>query len=243
MTDRKPDLIDALEGDRVLVFVAYAGMTPLDLVGPVQVLSQLGPPYKVVVAGATKDPIATDVAFSLQPSHTFAEVPAPYGVFVPGGGIGSIRAMADPILVEYVRSAAAQARLVGSVCTGALVLAAAGLLEGKKATTHWSALEWLKKLGARPVQERWVEDGNIVTAAGVSAGIDWALALAARLTDEERARHVQIVIEYDPDPPFGWIDWDDKSDFDALAPVIEQEFADARAALAARPDLIKKLGF
>jgi transcriptional regulator GlxA family with amidase domain len=242
MADRGLDLIDALDGERVIAFVAYPGMTPLDLVGPLQVLNELGKPYRVVVVAATKEPLATDVPLQLKPSHTFAEVPAPYAVLVPGGGIGAIKAMVDPAVVDYVRGAAANAKLIGSVCTGALILAAAGLLEGKKATTHWAAIEWLRKLGARPVQERWVEDGNVVTAAGVSAGIDWALALAARLTDEDRARQIQIVIEYDPDPPFGWIDWDDKSDFDALTPVIDAAFAGAGAALAARPDLMLKMG-
>ncbi|MGE0385861.1 MAG: DJ-1/PfpI family protein [Gammaproteobacteria bacterium] len=242
MSDREPDLIDALDGERVIAFVAYPGLTPLDLVGPLQVLALLGPPYKVAVVGAAAAPMATDTPLKLVPSHTYADVPEPYALIVPGGGAGAVRAMADAALQEYLREAAAHARILGSVCTGALVLGAAGLLEGKRATTHWAALDWLKKLGAKPVQERWVEDGNCLTAAGVSAGIDWALALAARLTDEDQARLAQIMIEYDPDPPFGWIDWDAKSDFAALQPRLAREFASASEVLASRPDLVRKLG-
>lgn len=244
MTDREPDLLDALGDDdeRVVAFVAFEGLTPLDLVGPVQVLSRLGPPYTLKVVGAEVRPLATDTPLALVPSHRFDEVPEPHALLVPGGGLAAIRAMADEELQEYLARAARKARLIGSVCTGSLILAAAGLLQGKRATTHWATLDWLRRLGAIPVQERWVEDGSCVTAAGVSAGIDWALALTARLKGEEHARRVQIMLEYDPDPPFGWIDWDAKGDFDELAPLIEAEFSGARAALAARPDLIKKLG-
>ncbi|MCC7411635.1 MAG: DJ-1/PfpI family protein [Gammaproteobacteria bacterium] len=242
MTDREPDLLDVLDSERVIAFVIYPGLTPLDLVGPVQVLSQLGPPYRLCVVGEEVRPLETDTPIRIEPSHTFAEVPDPYAVFVPGGAAAALRAMADEAVQGYLRDAAGRARLIGSVCTGSLVLAAAGLLEGKRATTHWTCMGWLKKLGARPVQERWVEDGNCVTAAGISAGIDWALALTARLKGEEHARRVQILLEYDPDPPFGWIDWDNKADFDALGPLLEQAMGDPRAALAGRPDLIKKLG-
>lgn len=248
MTEREPDLLEALEREqerereRTIAFVVYPGLTPLDIVGPVQVLAQLGPPYRLVVVGAAIEPMPTDTPLLIQPSHRFDEVPEPYAVLVPGGTLAAVRAMVDPAVQGYLAGAGRRASLIGSVCTGALVLAAAGLLEGKRATTHWAAMDWLKKLGARPVQERWVEDGNCITAAGVSAGIDWALALTARLQSEEHARTVQMIIEYDPDPPFGWIDWDDKAGFEQLAPIVAHEFDGAAEVLAARPDLVKKLG-
>jgi transcriptional regulator GlxA family with amidase domain len=242
MTEEEPDLLTGVEQARTIALIAFPGMTPLDLVGPLQVLSQLGAPYEVVVVAASTEPMATDTALNLQASHTFDQVRRPYAVFVPGGTLGAIRAMADPQLQDYLHAVCPGASLVGSVCTGSLILAAAGLLEGKRATTHWSCMEWLRKLGAHPVQERWVEDGKYTCAAGVSAGIDWAIALVAKLRGDEAARAAQIMIEYDPDPPLGWIDWDDSAEFERLQPWIDQAMAGAGEALAGRPDLKAKLG-
>jgi transcriptional regulator GlxA family with amidase domain len=115
--------------------------------------------------------------------------------------------MGNQAIRGYLRHAAQTAPVVGSVCTGALILAAAGLLEGRQATTHWAYHRLLERLGATYVRQRWVEDSKFITSAGVSAGIDMALALVARLTDEATARMVQLAIEYDPHPPFGGIDW------------------------------------
>jgi transcriptional regulator GlxA family with amidase domain len=116
--------------------------------------------------------------------------------------------MSDPLIRDYVRSAAASAELVTSVCTGSLILGAVGLLEGRDATTNWFYSGILEDLGATYHQRRWVEDGNLIMSAGVSAGIDMALHLAARLTDEATARRVQRAIDYDPQPPWGGIDYD-----------------------------------
>ena len=136
-------------------------------------------------------------------------MPQPYGVLVLGGGPGSIAAMGEEKLLRYVRSAAEGAGLVGSVCTGALILASVGLLEGRQATTHWACHKVLEGFGATYRRRQWVEDGKFIMSAGVSAGIDMGLQLAARLTDEETARQAQLWLDYDPQPPFGGLDYED----------------------------------
>lgn len=136
-----------------------------------------------------------------------AEGAAPSVLGVPGGLIGPVKAMVDPLLLDYVRTAAETAQTIVSVCTGSLILAAARLLDGLEATTHSCFMETLERLGARPVQRRRVESGRILTAVGVSASLDVGLVLAERLTDRGVARILQTVIEYDPEPPFGPVDW------------------------------------
>ncbi len=138
---------------------------------------------------------------SLNPEASFEEAPNPEVVMVPGG-IGTRALMEDERILGWLRTAHAGSTWTTSVCTGALLLAAAGLLEGLEATTHWAELETLERYGARPVSRRVVEQGKIFTAAGVSAGIDMALTLAARIAGEEIARAIQLGIEYDPQPPF-----------------------------------------
>lgn len=196
---------------RTIVFVLYPGLTPLDVVGPLQVLSAMAamrPGYRVVVAAASEEPLETDTAVRLVPSHTFAQVPEPFALLVPGGMTPTVRAMVEPGLLAYLRHAASSAEVVGSVCTGSLVLGAAGLLGGKRATSHWAFLDLLARLGATPVADRWVEDGRLLTAAGVSAGIDMALYLVGKLEGEEAARQAQFAVEYDPRPPSGGLDPD-----------------------------------
>ncbi len=225
---------------KTLAFVVYPGLTPLDLVGPLQVLSalaQLDPGYRTVVVGATKDTIGTDTPLSVAASHTFDEVPSPYAVLVPGGTVPTLRAMADERLLAWLRGAAAGAELVTSVCTGSMVLGAAGLLEGKRATTHWMFRDLLTGLGATPVAERWVEDGRVITAAGVSAGIDLALHLVERLAGRQVATNVQFAIEYDPEPPQGRLDWANQP-YGDLKPLREHTL---RAGLADHPELLGRL--
>jgi transcriptional regulator GlxA family with amidase domain len=199
-------------GERLIAFVIYPGLTVLDLVGPLQVLTALerfAPTYRTVVVGASREPVPTDVGVAMVADRTFDEVPKPAIVVVPGGALPTIRAMSDPVIRDYVRTAAVSADLVTSVCTGSLILGAVGLLDGRDATTNWFYSGVLERLGARYHQKRWVEDGNVITSAGVSAGIDMALHLAARLTDEVTARKVQLAVDYDPQPPFGGIDYAD----------------------------------
>ncbi|MGH8875894.1 MAG: DJ-1/PfpI family protein [Stackebrandtia sp.] len=196
---------------KTIAAVAYPGLTLLDLAGPVQMLaglSQLDPRYRVVVVAESTRPMETDAVMSIVATHRFEEVPDPDIVLVPGGMVPTFAAMADEKLLSYLHRAAAGAESMTSVCTGSLILGAAGLLTGRRATTHWSCVELLSEFGAVPVRERWVSDGPVLTAAGVSAGIDMALSLASRLSGEEAARSLQLAIEYDPEPPLGPIDWD-----------------------------------
>jgi transcriptional regulator GlxA family with amidase domain len=197
-------------GEKLIAFVIYPGLTILDLVGPLQVLTALerfAPQYRTVVVAASRGPVSTDIGVPMVPDRTFDEVPNPAIVLVPGGALPTIRAMNDPVIRDYVRNAAASADLVTSVCTGSLILGAVGLLEGRDATTNWFYSGILEKLGAKYHVRRWVEEGNLIMSAGVSAGIDMALYLAARLTDEATARKVQLAIDYDPQPPYGGIDY------------------------------------
>jgi transcriptional regulator GlxA family with amidase domain len=223
-----------------IAFVLYPGFTVLDMVGPLQVLSALpafDPEYRVVVLGEDRLPVPTDTPLGVTASHTFDEVPEPYAVFLPGGGVPTIAAMADEKLLDRIRSMAEHAEIVGSVCTGSLILGAAGLLQGRRATTHWMCRDLLAKFGATPVAERWVRDGNVLTGAGVSAGIDLALHLVQELSGEEIARQVQLIIEYDPQPPLGGIEWADV-DIAARRPVIDSWL---RTGLADHPKLLGEL--
>ena len=192
---------------KLLAFPVYPGVTPLDLVGPLTVLRNLyGTPYRTVVVGERREQMDTDTTLRVLPAATFAEVPQPFAVVVPGGGAATVAAMQDQALVGYVRSAAATAELVGATGNGALLLAAAGLLEGRRAAIHWAYAELLESLGATAAPKRWVEDGRFLTAAGGSAGIDMLLALLARWKSRSGAQLAQLFMEYDPEPPFGPLD-------------------------------------
>jgi 2-keto-4-pentenoate hydratase/2-oxohepta-3-ene-1,7-dioic acid hydratase in catechol pathway/putative intracellular protease/amidase len=230
--------------EKVIALVLFPEITLLDLVGPLQVLKSLPAPYRTVVVGERKEPMATDVGLALTPERTFAEVPRPFALVVPGGP-GSVAAMGNEAVQDYLRAAAPQAEVVGSVCTGALVLGATGLLEGRPATTHWAYARELEKLGAHYVRQRWVEDGKFITAGGVSAGIDMAIALAARLTDRATAQRIQLGIEYDPHPPFGGIDWSQVGEKELTRQRqggTGRRLTEAPRLLAGRPDLLKRLG-
>lgn len=195
---------------RDIAFVIYPGLTVFDLVGPLQVfsaLSRIAPQFRPRVVAGQAGPITTDSGLRVVPSGTFDDLPHPYALFVPGGDRATLLAMADPAIRRYIRAAAEDAPWIVSVCTGALILAAVGLLEGCEVTTHWAYPRFLENLGARYVQKRWTINGRITNSAGVSAGIDMALNMVSRMTDEETARSVQWLIHYDPQPPFGGIDY------------------------------------
>ena len=196
---------------KTIAFVVYPGLTLFDLAGPLQVfagVSRLAPEYRSVVVGERAQPLDTDLHVKMVPTHTFEEVPHPSVLLVPGDRTSTFAAMGNEAIRSYVRSAAETAEVAGSICTGALIVASVGLLEGRQATTHWVYYKILEQFGAKYVRKRWVEDGKFISSAGVTAGIDMALHLAARLTDEEIARRVQRSLAYDPHPPFGGMDYD-----------------------------------
>jgi len=185
-----------------IAFVAYEGLTTLDLIGPYELLGRL-PGADVRFVSQRKGELRVDTGhLGLVIDHALGDVPSPDVFVVPGGLEGTRRAAQDPALLAWLREAAEGARIVASVCTGSVVLGAAGLLDGRRATTHWAARPWLEGTGATFVAERVVRDGKFWTAAGVSAGIDLALHVIAELADEEVARAIQLAVEYDPAPPF-----------------------------------------
>lgn len=190
-------------GQRVrIAMLLYPGVTALDVVGPQELLAGLAPGSLYLVA-QKPGPVSSDTGLSLLATTSFAECPAELDVlFVPGGD-GTPAQMRDAATLAFLRDRASRARWVTSVCTGSLILGAAGLLAGYRATSHWCVRDTvLPLLGATPVDERVVFDRNRVTAAGISAGLDFALALSARLRGEAYARTAQLVAEYAPQPPF-----------------------------------------
>lgn len=182
--------------------LVYPDMTLLDLAGPLQTWS-LWPEGEIQLVWKDTKPVMTDTGAAIVPTHGFANAwTSPDILFAPGGIEGTARAMADAEVIGFVSERGASAGWVTSVCTGALILGAAKLLEGYRATTHWMALEALRGFGAEPVSERWVIDRNRATGGGVTAGIDFGLALMAQLAGEDLARGVQLGLEYAPNPPF-----------------------------------------
>lgn len=181
-------------------FVLFPMVTQLDFTGPLQVLSRL-PGGKVAILAESMEPVPSDAGLSLVPTHTFGNAPRLDVLCVPGG-YGVVSAISNASLMAYIAKAAAEARYVTSVCTGAFILGAAGLLEGKRATTHWAYTHLLEEVGAIHKPDRVVRDDNIFTGGGVTAGIDFALTLVAEISGQAVAEAIQLAIEYDPDPPF-----------------------------------------
>ena len=186
-----------------IAIVLYPGMTALDAVGPYEILRLL-PDAEVRFVGAAPGPVVTDsgVLF-LGVTHGYAETPEPDIVLVPGSGARTATAMADQELTDWLRRVHATTRWTTSVCTGSMILAAAGILDGLPATTHWMVQPGLAAMGVTAKRgQRIVHTGKIATAAGVSAGIDLGLWLAGEIAGRERAETIQLYIEYDPQPPF-----------------------------------------
>jgi cyclohexyl-isocyanide hydratase len=180
--------------------VLFPNLTQLDLTGPFEVLNT-SPFTEIDLLWHRLEPVTAHGGLVLTPTATFAAYGPPDVLFVPGGP-GVLEAMEDEALLGFIAGAAPSVRVLTSVCTGSLILAAAGLLIGKRATCHWSSLDLLSLMGARPVAERVVEDGNIITGAGVTSGIDFGLTVAARLLGRDAAERIQLLLEYDPAPPF-----------------------------------------
>jgi cyclohexyl-isocyanide hydratase len=181
-------------------FVIFPNLTQLDFTGPLQVLNRM-PDSKTHIIAKSPEPVPSDCGLGLVPTTTFRDCPQLDLICIPGGS-GVVEAMTDPETIEFVRRQAVGARYVTSVCTGAFVLGAAGLLQGRRATTHWAYTDLLTKVGATFQKARVVWDGNVVTAGGVTSGIDFALQIVAAITGDDVAQSIQLSMEYDPAPPF-----------------------------------------
>ena len=183
-----------------VAFLVFPNVTQLDLTGPAQVLSRLGN-TSVDLVWKNKEPVPTDAGFPLLPTAIFNDIDQVDILCVPGG-LGTMEMMQDRAVLAWLQKVAANADWVTSVCTGSLVLGAAGLLKGYKSACHWASVDQLAFFGAIPVRQRIVEDRNRFSGGGVTSGIDFALALAARIRGEDHAKFIQLAIEYDPHPPF-----------------------------------------
>jgi cyclohexyl-isocyanide hydratase len=182
-------------------FVIFPDVTQLDFTGPLQVLSRLPESTTHIIAKSTS-PIRSDCGLSLLPTHTFADCPSLDLLCVSGGSEGVAAIINDRETIDFVRQQASAAKYVTSVCTGAFVLGVAGLLRGRRATTHWAYTDLLALVGAKHEKARVVKDGNVITAGGVTAGIDFGLSIIAEIAGERMARRIQLGVEYDPRPPF-----------------------------------------
>jgi cyclohexyl-isocyanide hydratase len=181
-------------------FVIFPDLTQLDFTGPLQVLNRL-PESKTHIVAKSLEPVPSDCGLSLVPTATFRDCPQLDLICVPGG-FGVVGAMTDPETVDFVKRQAIAASYITSVCTGAFVLGAAGLLNGRRATTHWAYTDLLPAVGATFEKARVVWDGNVVTAGGVTSGIDFALQIVSGIAGDDVAQAIQLMIEYDPAPPF-----------------------------------------
>ncbi len=181
-------------------FLLFPALTQLDLTGPFEVLARV-PGFHIDFVSPTLEPIRSDRGLAMLPTATFDSA-APCDLLVVPGGPGTDDALTDPRWVGFTARQAAGARYILGVCTGSLLLGAAGLLRGKRAACHWQAREFLSAFGALPDASRTCVDGNIFTSGGVTSGIDMALRAVALMRDEDTARQIQLQIEYDPEPPF-----------------------------------------
>jgi cyclohexyl-isocyanide hydratase len=189
-------------GSEKIAFLIYPEFTALDMVGPHHMLTGLMGATTHIVA-KTREIVRSDTGLMFQPSASFEDCPADLDIIcVPGGSSGTLAAMQDEATIQFVRDRGSRAKFVTSVCTGSLILGAAGLLTGFRATSHWAARSLLPIFGAVPTEGRVVRDGNRITGGGVTAGIDFGLSLVGQLRDREYAECVQLIAEYAPEPPY-----------------------------------------
>lgn len=229
------------KNDKKIAFVIYPGVPPLDLVGthyPLAGLRTKG--YQTFVVAENLEPVDTDTPLKISPEKTFADIPHPSGIVVMGGGLGSLQALTNEALLAYLRTAGQSAEWVASVGEGSLILASAGLLDNRRATTHWAYADILESLGVEYVPQRFVEDGKFFTSAGVTAGVDMGLYLVSKLAGINQARFAQLWAEYDPHPPLGGIDWQ-SLEREALKPLFLPKEEELRRIFVGRPDLLQMM--
>ncbi|HNP24161.1 MAG TPA: DJ-1/PfpI family protein [Panacibacter sp.] len=218
----------------IIGMVLFPNLTQLDLTGPYEVFGRM-PSTKVLLVSESLAPVKSDYGLLLTPDATFNDCPQVDILFVPGGK-GIFEAMQNKKLIGFLKQQAVKATYITSVCTGALVLATAGLLDGYKATTHWLSLDLLKLFPVEVVKQRVVVDRNRITGGGVTAGIDFGLSVAAELFGEDVAKDAQLFMEYNPAPPFNA-----GSPETAGKEVVEQVIASRAAIQHERAQLVKKL--
>jgi len=182
-------------------FVIFPRVTQLDFTGPQQIFARL-PGSAMHIVAESAAPVLSDSGLSFVPTHTFQDCPQLDLICVPGGSEGAIQAMGDADTVAFVKRQSQGAKYVTSVCTGAFILGAAGLLKGRRATTHWAFTELLSLVGAKYEKARIVCDGNVITAGGVTSGIDFGLSVVAEIAGDTLGQRIQLGMEYDPHPPF-----------------------------------------
>lgn len=197
------------KSSKIFAHVVYPGVRLLGLVEAFGVLNALAASrgLRNWLVAERAGPLESDTPLKFIPDATFDQAPQPAILMVLGGGPGALPALENPALVDYVRRAAESAELVGGIDSGVLLLARAGLLQGRQATTHWALRKSLEKLGARYLRAPWVEEDRFITAAGVSGAMDMSLHLVGKLKDRGTAQFLQTMAEYNPEPPFGGIDW------------------------------------
>ena len=195
---------DKFMGNEQIGMLLYPGFTALDLVGPYHFLAGMpGAKVHLVTNQADLRPVTSDLGLAIQPTTTMADCPNDLTLlFTPGGTVGTLAAARDEATTDFMHDRGRRAKYITSVCTGSLILGAAGLLQGKRATSHWAVLPHLAQFGATPVNDRIVKDGNVTTAAGVSAGLDFGVALLAELRGMPLAETSLLIAEYAPEPPF-----------------------------------------
>lgn len=193
-----------MHGNEEIAMVVYDQMTMLDLIGPQYFFaSMMGAKVNLVSADPGLKPVMGDTGFAIVPTMSMTECPKDLDIlFVPGGTAGTIAAMEDDAFIDFIADRGSRAKHITSVCTGSMILGQAGLLRGKRATSHWATHHLLKEFGAKPVNKRVVTDGSVTTGAGVSAGLDFALALLAQMRGEAYAKAIQLQAEYQPEPMF-----------------------------------------
>src|SRR3954453_20736929 len=218
----------------IIGMVIFPNLTQLDLTGPYEVFGRL-PDTKVLLIAESLQPIRSDNGLLLTPDATFETAPQADVLFVPGGR-GIFDAMQNKKLINFLQKQAVNAKYVTSVCTGSLVLATAGLLNGYKATTHWLSLNLLKLFNVEVVEERVVIDRNRITGGGVTAGIDFGLHVASKLFNEDVAKEVQLMMEYNPAPPFNA-----GSPKTADEKIVDKVVSSRKEIQQERAELIKKL--
>lgn len=223
------------ESKSVLIgMVLFPNLTQLDLTGPYEVFSSI-PNTEVLLLASSPEPVRSVSGLTLIPDITFTEAPRLDVLFVPGGP-GTQAAMEDEELLGFLVARESEAIYVTSVCTGSLVLGAAGLLQGYRATSHWMSIDLLEMFEAEPVQERVVKDRNRITGGGITAGIDFGLAVAADIAGEKVARKIQLMMEYDPAPPF-----DSGSPQNAERILVEEVRTERAAIQEKRTETVKRL--